>query len=201
MPQAAIDAEIGGTLVLGVRVEETGKVDKVWITAGPAWPCGKTPQKAINKLADTLSDTMKNVKFTPAIHNGKAVTENVAVTIKLDNPKLPPDPLKVDVVGGRTNSTLANMGVVLGGRAVSMPKPAYPPSAREVRAGGPVAVQVVIDEDGKVMRAGAVTGAPELQYAAREAACEAKFSKTTLNAKPIKVSGNVIYHFVAPPMR
>lgn len=200
MPQVVIDAEISGTVRVGVRVEESGKVDKVWIIAGPMWPCGKTPKKAIDKLEDSLSGAIKTVKFTPAIRNGTPATENVALTIQLENPKVTPAAVNADPVTGRVSPKMASMGV-LNGRAISMPKPAYPAEARAVRAGGTVSVQVLIDEEGTVKRAGALSGAPELQYAARDAACGAKFSPTKLKDDPIKVSGVITYNFVPGPMR
>src|ERR1044071_5132745 len=44
-------------------------------------------------------------------------------------------------------------GGVLNGKAISLPKPAYPPIARAARASGTVVVQVVIDENGNVVSA------------------------------------------------
>src|SRR5687768_264289 len=46
-------------------------------------------------------------------------------------------------------------GGVLNGKAVSLPKPAYPAEAREVKAEGAVAVDIVIDETGSVISAAA----------------------------------------------
>ncbi|MBK9165319.1 MAG: TonB family protein [Acidobacteria bacterium] len=82
-------------------------------------------------------------------------------------------------------------GGVLNGKARSLPKPAYPPAARAVRASGPVQVQVVIDESGNVISASAVSGHPLLRQAAAGAARGAKFSPTMLSGQPVKVQG---YH-------
>ena len=51
-------------------------------------------------------------------------------------------------------------GGVLNGRAISLPPPAYPPIAKAAHASGTVTVQVVVDEDGKVISAHAVSGHP-----------------------------------------
>ena len=90
---------------------------------------------------------------------------------------------------------------VLNGKAVKLPKPVYPREAREARAQGPVTVQVLIDEDGKVVSAAAVSGDPLLQEAAVTAAKGAIFNPTLLEGKPVKVSGVITYNFVldAPP--
>jgi outer membrane biosynthesis protein TonB len=87
-------------------------------------------------------------------------------------------------------------GGVLNGKAISLPKPAYPPAARAVRASGAVPVQILILEDGSIFSAEAVGGHPLLQAASRIAACSASFSPTLLEGQPVKVSGIITYNFV-----
>ena len=88
-------------------------------------------------------------------------------------------------------------GGVLNGKAISLPKPAYPPIAKAARASGTVVVQVLIDENGNVVSAHAVSGHPLLQGAAVGAARQAKFSPTKLSGQPVKVTGVIQYNFVA----
>jgi TonB family protein len=88
-------------------------------------------------------------------------------------------------------------GGVLNGKAISLPKPAYPPAAKAVKASGTVVVQVEIDEQGKVVSAKAVSGHPLLRSASEAAAREARFTPTKLSGKPVKVSGVVTYNFVS----
>jgi TonB family protein len=90
-------------------------------------------------------------------------------------------------------------GGALNGRAVSLPKPAYPPAAKVVRAEGAVDIQVLINEDGDVISAYAVSGHPLLRKAATEAARSAKFTPTIVDGSPVRVSGVITYTFVAPP--
>jgi TonB family protein len=92
------------------------------------------------------------------------------------------------------NATFASGGV-LNGKAISLPKPAYPPIARAAHASGTVIVQVLIDETGQVIRAHAISGHPLLQAAAVKAASEAVFSPFTLSGQPVKVSGTIAYNF------
>jgi protein TonB len=88
-------------------------------------------------------------------------------------------------------------GGVLNGKAISLPKPAYPPIARAAHASGTVVVQVLIDENGNVVSASAVSGHPLLINAAVSAARSAKFSPTKLSGQPVKVTGVIQYNFVA----
>ncbi|HKB68968.1 MAG TPA: TonB family protein [Pyrinomonadaceae bacterium] len=86
---------------------------------------------------------------------------------------------------------------VVNGRAVSLPKPAYPIPARQERAAGTVFVAVLIDGEGKVTQAKTVCGGPPLlQEAATVAARGAKFTPTTVGGKPKEVFGVITYNFV-----
>ena len=85
---------------------------------------------------------------------------------------------------------------VITGLALSLPKPTYPQIARQARANGPVNVQVLIDETGKVISAKAVGGHPLLLAAAQQAAYGARFSPTKLGDQAVKVSGVITYNFV-----
>ncbi len=113
-------------------------------------------------------------------------------------PPPPPPPPGVgtgnDSVAGRRNLS----GGVLNGKALSLPRPTYPPAARAVKASGAVVVQVLIDEDGSLFTATAVSGHPLLRAASTLSACEARFSPTLLEGKPVKVSGVITYNYVAP---
>ena len=85
---------------------------------------------------------------------------------------------------------------VLMATVISMPPPPYPPIARQIRAQGPVSVQILVDERGKVVSAQAVSGNPMLLSAAKEAAMRARFTPTLLSGTPVKVQGTIIYNFV-----
>jgi len=98
-----------------------------------------------------------------------------------------PKPLPKQISGG-----------ILNGKATSLPKPEYPASARAEKASGKVGVQVLIDEEGNVVSAKAVSG-PEnaaLRSAAESAALQAKFTPTLLSGNPVKVSGVITYDFI-----
>jgi TonB family protein len=109
-------------------------------------------------------------------------------------------------------------GGVLNGKAVSLPKPAYPEEAKAAKLEGMARIKVVINEEGVVESAEPLyesiktakthsdgtkeeievpSADPILVEAAREAALHAKFSPTLLSGNPVKVEGVITYNFVA----
>lgn len=89
-------------------------------------------------------------------------------------------------------------GGILNGKAVRLVDPLYPPSARAVRASGQVQVQVLVDENGNVISAEAISGHPLLRHAAVAAARASKFSPMKVSGQPVKVNGVVVYDFLPP---
>lgn len=85
---------------------------------------------------------------------------------------------------------------VLNSEAISLPQPSYPPIARQTRTQGTVIVQVLIDEEGKVVSAKATSGHVLLVPAAQSAALRARFSPTVLGDQKVKVQGVITYNFV-----
>ncbi|HEX8736282.1 MAG TPA: TonB family protein [Pyrinomonadaceae bacterium] len=97
--------------------------------------------------------------------------------------------------GGDSAAQIIEKGVV-NGRAVSLPKPAYPVEAKRLGAEGTVQVQVIIDEQGNVIYACAVKSDHfALNEASEIAASQAKFAPTILDGKPVRVLGTLTYNF------
>ena len=109
--------------------------------------------------------------------------------VKVDDEK-PPPPTPVKPQTQKLTS------YVLASKAVSLPQPPYPRMAIQIRAQGAVNVQILVDEQGKVVSAQAVSGHPLLTAAARDAAMHARFTPTILNGQPVKVQGVITYNFV-----
>ena len=86
-------------------------------------------------------------------------------------------------------------GGVMNGKASYLPKPSYPAAAIAINAEGKVDVQILIDEQGKVVSAKAVSGHPLLRNSAEQAARSAKFTPTFLSNIPVKVTGVIVYNF------
>lgn len=71
----------------------------------------------------------------------------------------------------------------------------YPPSAKAVRASGKVEVEVTVDEKGNVVSAKAVSDHRLLREASVKAAKESTFVPVSVDGKPVKVEGSLIYTF------
>ena len=87
-------------------------------------------------------------------------------------------------------------GGVLNGRAVKLVKPGYPAEAQKAGASGQVTVQIVFDEDGKVIWARATSGHPLLRTACEDAAWQSTFPPMKVEGKPEKVRGVLMFNFV-----
>ena len=101
----------------------------------------------------------------------------------------PPPPVKRP-----ETKPVTSLGVI-NGRAAYLPKPTYSAVAIAVKAQGKVDVQVLIDEEGKVISAKALSGHPLLKDAAVRAAQNARFTPTLLSKVPVKVTGVIVYNF------
>jgi TonB family protein len=81
-------------------------------------------------------------------------------------------------------------GGVLNGMAVNLPRPIYPPMAKQIGASGEVRVQVAVDGGGNVVSARAVSGHPLLRAAAESAARQSKMRTDAANT-----TGQIVYNF------
>lgn len=95
-------------------------------------------------------------------------------------------------------SNCINAGIV-NKKALSLPKPQIPnlnhPKHFRINEEQIVAVQIVIDESGKVITADAIFGHALLRQGCEFAARQAKFSPTLINGHPIKIKALLIYKF------
>ncbi|HKG47071.1 MAG TPA: energy transducer TonB [Pyrinomonadaceae bacterium] len=83
-------------------------------------------------------------------------------------------------------------GGMLNGKAIYLPVPEVPPG----EASGVVLVAILIDEQGTVVDARAVSGPQHLHQAAANAARLARFTPTLLMGEAVRVSGTLSYNFV-----
>ena len=93
------------------------------------------------------------------------------------------------------SSTPPPSGSTLNDRAIELPAPVYPESAKQAHIKGVVKVEVTIDEEGNVIAAEATDGPKELREAAVTAAKKARFTPARLHGGLIKIYGVLIYRF------
>ena len=152
------------------------KSDKPTTTQSP-----KVDTASVNK--SSVSNQPPASQPAPADNNNSG--NKPELVAEVDSAAKPaPKPLMKPVCGG-----------VLNGKAIQLPPPLYPEIAKRMRATGLVSVEVVIDVNGKVISAKAISGNSALQPAAVQAALRARFSPTTLSGQPVKVSGIINYNF------
>ncbi len=152
-------------------------------TDQPSGTAATNPPVNSNTVTNTAADPRG--KPTPVPSPSTAVRPSPERTATSDEPQPSPTAKPRPPVSGG----------VLNDKAISLPKPAYPPMAA-TRASGTVVVQVLIDEDGNVVSANPVSGHPLLHGAAVRAARRARFSPTLISGERVKVSGVIHYDFV-----
>ena len=111
--------------------------------------------------------------------------------VHIPDPPPPPPPAP-----SPTPVKVLKISRVLNSQAISLPRPIYPPMAKQIGVRGVVSIQVLIDETGKVVSATVVSGHPLLVHEAKKAAMQARFSPTIIGEHPVKVSGVITYNFV-----
>ncbi|HEX8397632.1 MAG TPA: energy transducer TonB [Pyrinomonadaceae bacterium] len=152
----------------------------------------KTPTPTPTRTpTPTPTPANRNANLSNA-NNVLNTNANLAANANLQQPT--PSPAATPTPQRPPQPTTISGGVV-NGKAVNLPKPPYPQAARALRASGVVNVQVLIDENGRVVSAQAVSGHPLLRAAAESAARQARFNPTMLSNQPVKVSGTIVYNF------
>lgn len=189
-PAEAREAKAEGAVAVDVEIDENGTV--VTAVSQPYHP-------NVRKNADGTDAEVKEVH--PAL---RQASESAALGARFSPTLLSGQPVRVKgrlvynfVVSGPMDGKDSGIsGGILNGRAKNLPAPEYPAAALAVRASGTVAVRVIVNEEGKVTSAEAVSGHPLLRSAAVKAAVEAEFAPTQLSGQPVKVSGVITYNFV-----
>jgi len=201
VPKEAVESGLGGTVRVRVSIDEAGNVTSADDANGPGTVCKSVTRADVVAMRNTAKTASLLARFSPATKKGKP--QNSKMWLNFEYPGRPQktdqayaaaadDPAAADK---REGPKLIKGGVI-NGRALKLPKPPYPPAARAVRASGAVSIQVLIEEGGEVFSAEAVSGHPLLRAAARAAACDARFSPTSLLGSPVKVSGIITYNFI-----
>ena len=140
----------------------------------PAQPLDPNTQNTVQPEGETPLPSTPNNTTDPAATNAPN-TPTQGQGTGLQNPRKPP------INGGMLN-----------GKAIYLPVPEVPPG----EANGVVLVAILVDEQGSVIEARAVSGPQHLHAAAANAARLARFAPTLLMGEPVRVSGTLSYNFV-----
>jgi protein TonB len=164
------------------RIDNPNKIpDGIGIQASPIPP-----------WTDGATHSYRNANppnVAPSASDGCVTCNGTAPVVRVeDTPPRPP------VVKPPTTQKVSQ-GVLIA-KAISLPQPPYPQMAKQIRIQGPVTVQILVDEEGRVVTAQAVSGHPTLLAAAKEAAMRARFTPTKLSGVAVKVQGLITYNFV-----
>jgi TonB family protein len=158
-------------------------------------PTPKITPKPTVKPANVNANINANVKVNA--NTAVNTAANTVVNIKPANilpPPATPKPAQTQLpTPPKPTPKNVNVGNMTG-RAVSLPKPAYPSTAKQSGANGQVIVQVTVDEEGNVLSASAVSGHPLLRRPAEAAARQAKFA-SNIGGMNSKATGVVVYNF------
>ncbi|HKS29917.1 MAG TPA: TonB family protein [Pyrinomonadaceae bacterium] len=124
------------------------------------------------------TESSSNGKGNP---NGKPLTEEPPPLVKKSEP--PP------------KQRIAYIGPV-NSRALQLPQPSYPAVAKVAGIQGAVNVEILIDEQGRVISAHATSGHVFLRAESEKAAMRARFSPTLLQDQPVKAKGVITFNFI-----
>lgn len=173
---------------VGVLIDSASNPNNVPIDIGTVAP-SVPPARPDSVLGSVNADPI-----SPAGNRGVPGGTGNTPAVNVGEPPPAPEPTPA-----REIPKVLKVSVVLNSRAIELPKPIYPILAKQIGLQGTVSVQVLIDESGRVVSAKAVSGHPLLIPEAQRAALRARFSPTTINDQPVKVSGVINYNFQKLP--
>lgn len=179
IPQSVIDAngkEVFGIVNVQVLIDEKGNVEKARAVTGHPLMRPVAEKSAINAKFKINGDLMPAKISCVLVYNFSAFAPN-----KSESKKSYPI-----ISCGRCGS-----------EPISLEKPEYPKAAKYVMAKGTVNVEILIDENGNIESAKAVSGHPLLRAESEKAALKTRFKPKKMSGKPVKVRGIIVYNFVS----
>ena len=110
----------------------------------------------------------------------------------------PPAPTAIQAKAEQNTNEAGDQPVVEGnlrGKELTLTKPEYPPNAKNEGLSGKVTVAILVNKQGRVVSARALTGHHSLKVAAVAAARQSKFAPENLDRQSSKNSGRITYTF------
>lgn len=145
-----------------------------------------------------IADYQKAVELDGSNDIAKTYLERLQAEKLKNTPKSMPvaEPVKntPPAVEKESLPKLVNRGA-LNDLAVRLAVPFYPQIERQKNIFGLVTVQIMLDEEGKVLSAKALDGPRSLRPFAEQAAEKSKFKPALINEKPSRVTGFITYNF------
>jgi protein TonB len=120
-----------------------------------------------------------------------------AVVVPIDPTDTPPPPRATPTPApAKPPEQVRLSSNVISSKVISKPSPAYPMLAKQARVQGVVTVEILINEEGRVVSAQATSGHALLRAAAQASAYQASFTPTSISGHPVKVAGVITYNFI-----
>jgi TonB family protein len=170
----------------------------------PTKPAAATPVPGSTTEPKTaIKDEATSSGVDPKVKNGEIKDEATVAAAQRDDKALKNSHTGTTVAApsGSSNKAIPIQYVpeeVLRSAVVELPRPEYPQAAMLARVEGNVEVRVLVDEQGNVMSARAMSGSPLLIDAAEAAARKARFSKAKLSLDSARVYSVIKYTFTIP---
>jgi TonB family protein len=144
-----------------------------------------------------FENAARQAKFLPTFVNPGPIRVKALLVYQFN----PDGTIETNINGsGKSQKSVKNIIISCGvcvQKAVFLPKPEYPQTAKAVNASGTVNIKITIDEKGNVIEAEPSSGHPFLQSSAIKAALKARFMPTLISGKPVKVRTVIVYNFVS----
>ena len=186
IPEETRQAGLSGEVRVYVKVDSDGAVSEVRDAYGPGDVCQNVTRPDVVAVRNAAKEAAKSATFERRRGNQ---LEYAWVRFDIPNhSSSEPEKLERYILSSATPE--------LRDKILSLPKPAYPPAARALRASGAVSVELLVDENGDVFSSRALSGHPLLRGAARNEGCKARFRPTILAGSPVKVIWVITYNFV-----
>ncbi|HEX6718897.1 MAG TPA: energy transducer TonB [Pyrinomonadaceae bacterium] len=173
----ALEEKFLSSFVLPDRPMDTPKT-----TASGDQGAGTEGQEASNQPKNNAAQSADETPLPDTSANNNNNSETPGNTVQPNPAPSPQQPQRRPPIAGG----------MLNGKAIYLPMPEIPPG----EANGVVLVAIVIDEQGSVIEARAISGPQNLHAAAVTAARLARFTPTLMMGEPVRVSGTLSYNFV-----
>jgi protein TonB len=168
----------------------------------PAKPEVNTAKEVSNPAPNVAGDPKTNTAENSANPNSSGTdgvtpvsTDNTAKTrARTSAEKNSPSQTATVTADPKADSSTTSVGSLVE-MATKKVAPVYPPMARNMRVGGVVRIDVVVDEQGSVLSANAVQGPEMLKRAAMEAVKQWKFRPVMIGGQATKASGFINFNF------